>query len=297
MDLWSPQAGMSLIMVLLTAYVLGVVHGITPDEHTWPITFSYAVGSYSVRTGMKVGLVFSLAFTIQRSLMSELAYLALDGIFRLPSIEYIVYLAVGVAMIFGGLYIFRSKTSFHLHWHSLAGRRRERPDPFQAPRLQGIPLRMAALHGFIAGFGFGSFALILYTVLAPAMPNPYLAWLPGFLFGVGTMTMQIILGAAFGWITRHLNLSQEAVARVTGITAGRTLLGGGLLFMLMGILGLTAPALVEWQVTTPIYVHNLHHLGAAFLLVVVVVMGIGLGSLFWETRRASAWERARSGAR
>src|SRR5204863_7466007 len=32
---------------LLTAFLLGLVHGITPDEHTWPITFSYAIGAYS----------------------------------------------------------------------------------------------------------------------------------------------------------------------------------------------------------------------------------------------------------
>jgi len=41
-----------------------MLHGITPDEHTWPITFSYAVGEYSTRGGMKAGFLFSLGFTI-----------------------------------------------------------------------------------------------------------------------------------------------------------------------------------------------------------------------------------------
>jgi len=35
-----------------------MVHGITPDEHTWPITFNYAIGSYSIRGGLKAGLCF-----------------------------------------------------------------------------------------------------------------------------------------------------------------------------------------------------------------------------------------------
>jgi len=61
----------------VTAFLLGMVHGITPDEHTWPITLSYAVGGYSSRAGMRNALIFSLAFTLQRALASELAYLAL----------------------------------------------------------------------------------------------------------------------------------------------------------------------------------------------------------------------------
>jgi hypothetical protein len=37
-----------------------------------PITFSYAVGGYSSRAGMRNALIFSLAFTLQRALASEL---------------------------------------------------------------------------------------------------------------------------------------------------------------------------------------------------------------------------------
>lgn len=35
------------------------VHGILPDEHTWLITFSYAIGGASGKEGMKAGLYFS----------------------------------------------------------------------------------------------------------------------------------------------------------------------------------------------------------------------------------------------
>ena len=40
---------------LMTALLLGLVHGITPAEHTWPITFSYAVGGYSTWRGTRRG--------------------------------------------------------------------------------------------------------------------------------------------------------------------------------------------------------------------------------------------------
>jgi hypothetical protein len=62
---------------LAYSFLFGLFHGILPDEHTWPITFSYAVASASGKEGMKTGLYFSAAFTIQRMLISELAYLAL----------------------------------------------------------------------------------------------------------------------------------------------------------------------------------------------------------------------------
>lgn len=286
MNLWSPVAGMPVVMALLTAFMLGIIHGITPDEHTWPITFSYSIGSFSARQGMKVGFSFSLAFAIQRAIMSELAYLLLDRIFRLPAVEYIVYVVVGTAMIYGGFYIFNFRTHFHWHWKRSCSRTTDSKHVSPALNLRKPTVKMAAVHGFIAGFGVGAFALIIYTILAPAMPNPYLAWLPGFIFGLGTMTMQVMLGAAFGYITQRLQLSQDSIARISGVTAARTLLGGGGLFIILGMIGLFMPSLIEWQITTPIYIHNLHHLSVAFLLVIVIVMGIGLGSLWQETRRA-----------
>src|SRR5579875_3282432 len=53
-----------------------MLHGIIPDEHTWPITFAYSVGSATGKGGMKAGGFFSLAFTVQRAIMSQLVYFA-----------------------------------------------------------------------------------------------------------------------------------------------------------------------------------------------------------------------------
>ncbi|MDA8433085.1 MAG: hypothetical protein M0Z60_08985, partial [Nitrospiraceae bacterium] len=68
---------MTPLIALLYSFLFGLLHGILPDEHTWPITFSYAIGGASGREGMKAGLYFAAAFTLQRTLVSELAYLAL----------------------------------------------------------------------------------------------------------------------------------------------------------------------------------------------------------------------------
>ncbi|MEW9492618.1 MAG: hypothetical protein TQ35_0010550, partial [Candidatus Aramenus sulfurataquae] len=57
--LLNPPTGLSVGEILLVSYLLGIMHGATPDEHTWPITFSYAIGKYSTKGGMKAGFLFS----------------------------------------------------------------------------------------------------------------------------------------------------------------------------------------------------------------------------------------------
>ena len=53
LNLYNPAYD-GLYMALITSYLLGIIHGVTPDEHTWPITFSYSVGSYSMKGGFQI---------------------------------------------------------------------------------------------------------------------------------------------------------------------------------------------------------------------------------------------------
>ena len=285
MDLWNPHAVLGLAAVLATAFLLGIVHGITPDEHTWPITFSYAIGGYSTRRGLVAGLTFSLAFTVQRALASELAYLALDRWFTAGPLDYAVYVVVGVVMVAAGWHIMRGR-----HWHlfgshALAGG--ADADGIRDPR-PWMPL----VHGFIAGWGFGAFAVIIYTVLAPQMPSAWLAWLPGAFFGLGTMAMQAGAGACFGWIAGRLHLTAAAIRQVALTTAGKTLTWGGLLFVAGGAFGLVWPGLAGWSVTTGLHVHNLHHIGLAFVLVMASVLGVGVSALVRGTAAAARQGRS-----
>ncbi|WP_242848417.1 hypothetical protein [Sulfobacillus thermosulfidooxidans] len=104
-NLWNPHSGLPINLIIVTAFLLGMVHGITPDEHTWPITFSYAIGAYSTQGGLVAGLSFSLAFTLQGAIASERAYLALAKWLQNPRIDAVVYIVVGIAMFLAGKYI------------------------------------------------------------------------------------------------------------------------------------------------------------------------------------------------
>ncbi len=230
------------VEALTYSFLFGVLHGILPDEHTWPITFSYAVGSASGREGMKAGLYFSAAFTVQRMLISELAYLALAPFLLSPEINGIVYIVVGVVMSLAGLIILRKNRypHFHLgvHWHEmpLADRYAEKSKSESSGRVVALPVRWTVVHGFIAGFGFGGFSLFINTVAAPAMPSPWLGFVPGLLFGLGTMIMLGVIGGLFGTFLRWTgSLTPEEIKRIGAQTGGRTLFFGGLLFSAAGV--------------------------------------------------------------
>ncbi len=284
LNLWNPThvAGLAIVV---TAFALGMVHGITPDEHTWPITFSYAIGGYSTKRGFRTGLIFSLAFTIQRALASELAYLGLSRVFTFASVDYVVYLAVGALMVAAGLVIVRRRTAFHLHLPGLKGHPLD--DEHGDGVLNDPRPWMPAVHGFVAGWGFGAFAIIIYTVLAPAEHSAAWGWVPGAFFGLGTMAMQILAGGLFGMIAARRGLSADAIRRVALKTAGNTLTWGGVAFVAGGAFGLAFPGAAGFSVVTGLHVHNLAHLGIAVVLVMFCVVGVGMTTLIRETRAAT----------
>jgi hypothetical protein len=275
---WEP-GHLSFTIDLALAFLLGVVHGVTPDEHTWPITFSYAVGGYSARRGMRAGLIFSLAFAIQCAVASELAFLGLAHWQANARTEYVVDFVVGVVMAAAGIFMMgRSIFSF-------AGNAQhtKRPGHNEAGLRDPRPW-MPALHGFVAGWGVGPFTAIVYTTLAPAMPSAAIAWLPGLVFGLGTLVIQGFAGAAIGAWLASRGLSLADVRRIGLTTAARTLRWGGLAFMLYGIFGVVFPHIAGIAITTPIRIPNLHELGIPFLLLIMVVMGIGMTSLITAVR-------------
>jgi hypothetical protein len=295
--LWLGEAGAGFAGVLLAAFVLGVVHGITPDEHTWPITFSYAIGTYSTRGGLLAGLSFSAAFALQRALASEAAYLALGTWLGRLGADGPVYAVVGLAMAAAGAYVLRYDRILHLdlfpRYHREAEHRLHRAAPAEPPPgPRRLTPSLAVLHGFLAGWGVGAFALFLYTVLAPASPGPAVAWLPGLLFGAGTAAVQAPAGALFGRLAARRGLRPEQTQRIAHRVAGRTLFWGGLAFAAAGAALLAFPALGGLALRTPLSVPNVDQLGVGFFLVVVVVVGIGLGSLWRELARELRLARA-----
>jgi sulfite exporter TauE/SafE len=280
-NLWDPTH-VTVTIDLLTAFLLGLVHGITPDEHTWPITFSYAVGGYSTWRGLRAGLIFSLAFTAQQALASELAHLGLAHWFTFDTLDNFIYVIVGVVMVAAGLFVTGRGALPHLHLPKAAGL--ERADT--APRE--LEPWMPAVHGFIAGWGLDAFSLIIYTTLAPAMPSAATGWMPGLCFGLGTLCVQAAAGAAFGFWAARRGLPAQAIRGIALMTAARTLLWGGCAFTLFGLFALAFPDAADFAIATPFRVHNLDTIGLPFVLVLFSVVGVGVTSFVTATQ---SWRR------
>lgn len=300
-NLWNPQNFSSIFSILLTAFILGIIHGFTPDEHTWPITFSYSIGSYSTKGGFKTGLLFSLAFTFQRALASELSYFALGKILTKPDVIPVVYIFVGIVMSFAGAYIMDIGKNFELfegienavmnllnslifknlnkklnHKSTIKNNfnhddANDNAGSKNIKEHKPVPIYMVLLHGFIAGWGTGAFAIIVYTVLAPKMPNAYLGFLPGLLFGLGTMATQIIIGMLAGRFMEVLHIPKKGIEYIAKRTSGLTLFWGGLAFVFAAILEFAFPKLIQIGIITPLKVHNLHSIGVGFFLVVFII--------------------------
>ena len=273
---------MTPIIAVTYSFLFGMLHGVLPDEHTWPITFSYAIGGASGREGMKVGLIFSAAFTVQRAIVAEIAYLALAPFLLTPSVNGVVYIVVGIAMTVAGTLLLGYGRYVHLH---LLGHHHDAPlsvnppgdsisrhhqDP--APATGTPPAHWAIVHGFIAGFGFGGFAAFVNTIAAPAMGTPWLGFLPGLVFGLGTMLTLVavsgIVGASLRWARV---LSEEELKSVGAKTGGRSLFFGGFLFAAAGV-----ATLLGWDRYSP--VDPAYLIVAAFL---VLIVAPALGTSIW----------------
>ncbi len=227
---------------MLYSFLFGLLHGIVPDEHTWPITFSYAIGSASGKQGMRAALYFSAAFTFQRALLSEAAYLALAPFLLSPTVNSFVYLVVGLVMAAAGIVVLRRNRYPHLHLLPESRRQKEQegtPNEKPGPGGGAPPVHWTLIHGFIAGFGLGGFSLFVNTLAAPAMRSPWLGFLPGLAFGIGTTVVLILLGTLIGASLRWVrSLTEPEIQRIGAETGGRTLFFGGLLFTAFGIASL-----------------------------------------------------------
>lgn len=287
----SAAVGLTVPIALAIGFILGLLHGAIPDEHTWPITFSYSIGSYSSRGGAKAGLVFSAGFTAQRAILTALGFLGLASIYVAYNLDGYIYVAVGFVMFVAGWYLLRG-SDLHLpldqgmerlfgrffrdHTHHSYTIETGRPP---VEEVKPVPLRMAIVHGFVAGWGIGGFGVILTFVLAPQMPNLGWAALIGVMFGLGTMVMQIITGALFARLARMKKLGEGQIQRIGRQTAARTLYIGGVAFMLVGIVVAALPWLQNYYLSTGSSVPNIDQIGYATLLIVLVVGVIGGYSL------------------
>ena len=185
----------------------------------------------------------------------------------------IVYMVVGLAMSVAGALLLGYGRYVHLH---LFGHHHDDPREVNPPgdsvsrhhhdtgRVPGVPpAHWAIVHGFIAGFGFGGFAVFVNTIAAPAMGSAWLGFVPGLVFGLGTMLTLVvvsgIVGASLRW-TRVL--SEDELKTVGAKTGGRSLFFGGFLFAAAGV-----ATILGWARYSP--VDPAYLIVGAFLLLIV----------------------------
>ncbi|PSO03779.1 hypothetical protein B9Q12_03740 [Candidatus Marsarchaeota G2 archaeon ECH_B_SAG-G06] len=279
----NPPTGLTLTEIIVISFLLGMMHGATPDEHTWPITFSYAIGKYSTKSGMKAGLLFSLGFTVQRALLTTLGFLGLAAFYQKYNLDGPVYMLVGFVMAIAGSYVLKGRY-LHLPIDSLLGGKTHHSSqserlPLHESEQREVPLKMTVVHGLIAGFGFGAYATIITFILAPQVKSIYFAPLPGVFFGIGTMVMQAIFGALFANLAKIKKLSEDEIKYIGTTTAGRTLYYGGIAFLLVGLLVALLPTLDSLAIPTGNPIPNLDAINMGFFLVVGTVGGIGITSM------------------
>ena len=243
----------TLWFLLAGCFGLGILHGLIPDEHTWPITFAYSVGTTTGRGGIKSASWFSMAFTAQRALMSTLVYLALSAAigywgFNLATEDTVVngpiYICVGIAMAVAGYLILTNRVG---HFHPFM--RLSKNDLAKHTSTKGsaststgsVPTHWCIIHGFISGFGTDSGILSTWiyvtTILLFLVPNHlwYISWLPGTLFGLGTFVVLMFVGFFFGQTLQVAKkFGPHRIAQFGRLVGARVLLLGGLVFIAFG---------------------------------------------------------------
>ncbi|BDB97873.1 hypothetical protein [Saccharolobus caldissimus] len=82
----------------LAIFIIGIIHGIKPDEHTWPITISYGLMQKNIKNAMLSTAVFASALTIVWSSLSALTG-ELFSFFQNYNLDPYVDIVVGLTMI------------------------------------------------------------------------------------------------------------------------------------------------------------------------------------------------------
>ena len=204
---------------LLAVFIVGAVHGLKPDEHTWPITVSYGLMQRNARGVLAAISVFAGALTLVWTLMSALMG-QLMGLLDISLLSPYVDIIVGATMIGVAAYLV------------LGGRRGE-----SSGERGTADYKLIWIHGLAAAFGGDFFiVLILTAALVPAISSG-LSFLVGFMFGAGSWVAQtIIVMAIYKGVIRSVKDWSVMAA------AGRIALGILGLFMIgMGTYYLIVP--------------------------------------------------------
>jgi len=158
-------------------FAIGVVHGLKPDEHTWPITISYGLMQKNLRKAMLSTAVFALALTLVWSALSALTS-QLFSFFRSYSLDPIVDVVVGVTMIGVASYlVLKEKDQTEAHEESHAD------------------YKLIWIHGIAAAFGGDFIVVLLLTLALFQSTGANAGFLVGLIFGLASWIAQSLVVA------------------------------------------------------------------------------------------------------
>jgi hypothetical protein len=158
----------------LAIFIIGIIHGLKPDEHTWPITVTYGIMQKDVKGAMLSTGVFAGALTLIWTSLSALTGQLLS-FFQNYDLDPIVDVIVGLTMI-GVAAVFLVKDK-----HEVADKHNN-PD-----------YKLIWIHGLAAAFGGDFIVVLLLTVSLSTFISINLTFLIGLLFGIGSWIAQSIV--------------------------------------------------------------------------------------------------------
>ncbi len=201
---------------LLAVLIIGIIHGLKPDEHTWPITVSYGLMQRDINGVIAAVSVFAGALTLVWTIMSALIGQLLNLI-NTSILDPYIDILVGLTMMGVAAYLV-----FGNHGH--------------AEEVRTADYKLIWIHGLTAAFGGDFFiVLILTTILVPTISTG-LSFLIGFAFGLGSWLSQSVIVALIYKGIIHSIKDWGIIAQ-----AGRLALGILGLFMIgLGIYSLIA---------------------------------------------------------
>lgn len=212
------QAILSSLEYILPIAILaiGVVHGLKPDEHTWPITISYAMMQKNARGAVLATMTFVGALTLVWTAMSTLVGFLPDTLFK-GVYNWLVDILVGLTMItIAGLYLWKNH---------------KKGTEASAPDYKAI-----WIHGMGAAFGGDFFVILLLALSIKTLTQEFPLILVGFLFGLGSFLGQLgIVLIAYKGLLKLVGAHEVLIrsGRLSLLILGFFLIGFGLYVLIV----------------------------------------------------------------
>lgn len=200
---------------LISLFILGIVHGITPDEHTWPIISSYTISQRQVRKAVIFAFVFSLFEMLPWIIISSICAFVGAVVYK-ETYEVYVHIGLGIIMLGIGIYMTFRQDALHIHIKGERGKR---------------IIKILPLYGLITGLGPCLPVLSLYTFAAETH-NIIQGVILALSFSLGTMISLLIIALILGKMVELAELKwKERVAKICVQVSGMILVIFGIVLI------------------------------------------------------------------